>query len=115
MNFRDRGFSDCSDQYEEMIDAPKANGGSRADAQPIPSKSAPRLDVVCMADVRPKPIEWLWKFWIAIGKVSVLAGDGGKGKSTILCDLSARTSKGDLWPDGAQRSAPGGVLILAAE
>jgi len=27
--------------------------------------------------VKPKPIDWLWKFWIAIGKVSVLAGDSG--------------------------------------
>jgi AAA domain len=80
-----------------------------------PNGHAARLDVVCLADVKPRPIEWLWNFWIAIGKVSVLAGDGGQGKSTILCDLAARTSTGDLWPDGAERGEPGGVLILAAE
>jgi RecA-family ATPase len=87
--------------------------GEALAAQAAPASA--RLDVVCMADVKPKPIDWLWKFWIAIGKVSVLAGDSGKGKSTILCDLAARTSTGELWPDGAERSAPGGVLILAAE
>ena len=50
----------------------------------------------------PRHIDWLWENWIAIGKVSVLAGEGGKGKSTILCDWAARTTNGELWPDGAE-------------
>src|SRR5450432_3249907 len=41
------------------------------------------LEVICMADVRPCAIEWLWQNWIAVGKVHVLAGEGGRGKSTI--------------------------------
>jgi len=73
------------------------------------------LDVVCMADVKPASIEWLWPNWIAIGKVAILAGEGGRGKSTILCDLAARTTMGDRWPDGATASSAGGVIILAAE
>ncbi len=68
-----------------------------------------------MADVRPSAIEWLWQNWIAVGKVHVLAGEGGRGKSTILCDLAARTTTGDKWPDGAAASKAGGVIILAAE
>jgi putative DNA primase/helicase len=73
------------------------------------------LEIVCLADVAPKKIDWLWENWIAIGKVSVLAGDGGKGKSTILCDWTARTTNGERWPDGAAGSKIGNVLILAAE
>jgi AAA domain len=73
------------------------------------------LEVVCLADVTPRRIDWLWLNWIAIGKVSVLAGDGGKGKSTILCDWAARTTNGARWPDGAEATPAGGVLILAAE
>ncbi len=73
------------------------------------------LDVVCMSSVQSRPIEWLWQNWIAVGKVSMLAGEGGQGKSTILCDLAARTTRGDRWPDGADKTAPGGVIILAAE
>ena len=59
------------------------------------SKLTQGLEVVCMADVQAKPIEWLWKDWLAIGKASMLAGEGGQGKSTILCDLTARLSTGD--------------------
>ena len=75
----------------------------------------PRLEMLCMASVSPKPIEWLWLNRLAIGKVSMLAGEGGQGKSTILCDLAARTSTGARWPDGAEASRPGSVIILAAE
>jgi putative DNA primase/helicase len=81
-----------------------------------PLSSSPGLDVVCMADVKPTSINWLWQNWIALGKVSVLAGDGGRGKSTILCDLTARTTTGNIWPDGAASSAAlASVIILATE
>jgi hypothetical protein len=50
------------------------------------------LEVLCLADVTPKPIDWLWRNWFARGKVHVLAGEGGRGKSTILCDIASRTS-----------------------
>jgi len=79
--------------------------------------SVPRcgLEVVCMADVRPSAIDWLWLNWIALGKVHVLAGEGGRGKSTILCNTTAITTTGTRWPDGAAASQCGSVIILAAE
>src|ERR1035437_3552456 len=52
------------------------------------------LEVVCMADVKPSAIHWLWQNWIALGKVHVLAGEGGRGKSTILCSATAITTTG---------------------
>jgi putative DNA primase/helicase len=76
---------------------------------------SPGLEILCLADVKPKPIDWLWKEWLAIGKVSILAGEGGKGKSTVLCDLAARTTRGLAWPDGSPGGRPGSVIILAAE
>lgn len=75
----------------------------------------PGLDIICMTDVQAKQVEWLWNGRFALGKVSVVAGNGGLGKSTILCDLAARTSTGADWPDGSANSCKGSVLILAAE
>jgi putative DNA primase/helicase len=83
--------------------------------QVVESPPVAGFDIVCMADIKPVSIEWLWPKWVAIGKVSVLAGEGGLGKSTILCDLAARTTTGDRWPDGAAASPAGGVIIFAAE
>jgi putative DNA primase/helicase len=67
-------------------DLPDANTSERRD--PVPARQ-PRLEVVCMANVPPVSIEWLWPNRIAVGKVSILAGNGGIGKSTILCDWAA--------------------------
>jgi RecA-family ATPase len=77
--------------------------------------SGPCLEIVCLEDVKAKAIEWFWQSRIALGKVTVLAGEGGLGKSTILCDLAARTTTGANWPDGAQNGGTGTVIILAAE
>src|SRR5262249_33991348 len=75
----------------------------------------PSLDVVCMADVQAKAIDWLWEHRFAIGKVSVLAGEGGQGKSTVLCDIAARVTTGERWPDGADNGTSGSVIFLTSE
>ena len=77
--------------------------------------NAPGVVLLCLADVKRKAIEWLWPSLVAVGKVTVLAGDGGIGKSTVLLDMAARTSRGALWPDGSGAAPLGSVIILAAE
>jgi len=71
--------------------------------------------VVCLADVPPVPVEWLWPGWLPRSTVVLLSGVGGLGKSTIALDFSARISRGWSWPDGSDGGAPGNVLILSAE
>jgi hypothetical protein len=51
------------------------------------------------ADVATARIEWLWPGRIPIGKVTLLVGDPGLGKSLIALDLAARVSTGAAWPD----------------
>jgi putative DNA primase/helicase len=97
------------------VEFAEAAGVSSVATEPMRSPIRSGLEVVCMADVRPSAIEWLWPNWIALGKVHVLAGEGGRGKSTILCNTSAITTTGTRWPDGAAASQPGSVIILAAE
>jgi hypothetical protein len=87
-----------------------------ADA-PSPSAegvSGPRPVIVCLADVQPEPVTWIWPGRLAAGKLAVLIGDPGLGKSWISLDVAARLSRGLPWPDGG--SAPAGhVLLLSAE
>jgi hypothetical protein len=88
----------------------------RVEKSPAPeSNKSADLDVVCVADVQPVNIEWLWPNRIAIGKPHALAGEGGLGKSTLLCDWTARTTNGEKWPDGADASEAASVIILASE
>jgi hypothetical protein len=58
--------------------------------------------------------EWLVSDYIPIGAVTLLAGEGGHGKSTLLCDLAAAVSKGDRWLNRFE-VAQGGVILLVTE
>ena len=75
------------------------------------------LVLVRMGDVRPRPLEWLWPGRLPLGKVSLLVGDPGQGKSLLAIDIAARVSRGLGWPDSAEGPpAPaGGVLLLCAD
>jgi hypothetical protein len=69
---------------------------------------------VSMADIEPEAVEWLWSRRIPKGKVTILDGDPGKGKSTILYDLAARITSGRPLPDG-EPVEKGGAIIVSAE
>jgi len=74
--------------------------------------------LVCMADVKPEPLRWLWPNRIPLGKVTLVFGDPGLGKSFLTLDIAARVSRGIPWPDAAangERAAVGGVILLSAE
>jgi len=73
------------------------------------------LKIVCMADVEPKPINWLWPEKIARGKVSMIAGDPGLGKSLITVALASAVSTGARWPVGGGIAPLGSVVILSDE
>jgi len=69
---------------------------------------------VTLDRVTPEPVEWLWEPWIPLGKLTILDGDPGTGKSTVTMDFAARVSAGLAMPDGTV-AKPAGVVILNAE
>jgi hypothetical protein len=74
------------------------------------------LRVVRCADITPAAVEWLWEPYLARGKLAVLDGDPGTGKSFVTVDLAARLSRGTAMPGGRRSpSPPATVLLLNAE
>ncbi len=71
-------------------------------------------DFRIVADVETKPVRWLWWHRIAIGKLSMIAGDPGLGKSFLTLDLAARVSAGRDFPDGSPCER-GGVVVISCE
>ena len=85
-----------------------ADATSTSDA----AKSGPVL--VRMADVEPREVKWLWPGRIPLGRITLLVGRPGEGKSFLTTDLAARVSTGSPLPDGTACDR-GSVLIISGE
>ena len=67
-----------------------------------------------MSEVEEKPVEWLWNGWLPKGKITIIAGVEGVGKTFVLLDIATSITKGKTFPDGA--IAPrGNVLFFGFE
>ncbi|MCO5224530.1 MAG: AAA family ATPase [Thermomicrobiales bacterium] len=88
----------------------KEAGGSGKTAEP----RAVGLKLRKASEIDPLEIEWLWRPWAPYGMLSLFAGYGGSGKSTVALAIAAAATTGGTLPDG--KTAPlTNVLILAAE
>lgn len=77
--------------------------------------SGPRVMLTCAAQVVPQAVAWLWPDWLPAGKLTLLAGSPGTGKTTIALALASIVTTGGTWPDGSHRHDTGNVLIWSSE
>jgi putative DNA primase/helicase len=70
--------------------------------------------VVNGSDLAPEAVRWLWTGWLAQGKLHILAGAPGQGKTTIALHLAATVTSGGAFPDGTA-CEQGNVLIWSGE
>ena len=82
----------------------RRNGDARPDG----------VSLICGSTIKPQSIRWLWPEWLALGKLHVLAGAPGQGKTTINLAFAATVTRGGRWPDGSHCAA-GNVLIWSGE
>jgi hypothetical protein len=68
-----------------------------------------------VSELRAEPVRWLWSGRLALGKLAMLEGDPGLGKSLASLDLCARLSRGRAFPDGFPTLGPSNSLVLNAE
>ncbi len=79
-----------------------------------PPDMNPRAVLTRADSVRMEPIDWLWPEWLAKGKLHVMAGAPGTGKTTLALAFAAVISCGGLWPDRTP-AAVGSVAIWSGE
>jgi hypothetical protein len=102
---------EAHEQLEFLIIDAADREDARAESEPLVQCSTVRL-----CDVPPEQVEWLWRERIAIGKLTLLVGDPGQGKSFLTLDIAARVSRGAAWPDAPKEPQPAGdVILLTAE
>jgi hypothetical protein len=92
----------------------RAKREARAPNAPgAPSHNAVAM-VVTMSDVGPEAVRWLWPGYIPLGKLTVLEGDPGLGKSTLALAIAAAVSRGLPLPGGAP-TEPAHVVLISYE
>jgi putative DNA primase/helicase len=79
----------------------------------MPKKSKPLARVA--SSIKAEKIDWVWDGRIAKGRVTVIAGDPGIGKSQIAVTLAAKVSTGGKWPNGEGSPPEGDVVMLIGE
>lgn len=77
-------------------------------------KAGPEVLLLNGADLTPEPVRWMWPDWLALGKLHILAGAPGQGKTTIALACAATVTIAGRWPDGS-RCDGGNVLIWSGE
>lgn len=70
--------------------------------------------LTCLADVQAREIAWLWPGRVPMGRITLLVGRPGEGKSFLTTDATARVTTGTPWPDGSPCPA-GSVVLISAE
>lgn len=73
------------------------------------------ITAVRCTDIVPAKLSWLWESYLARGKMAVLDGDPGMGKSLVTIDIAARLTRGVAFPGGDATRPPASVLFLNAE
>ena len=111
----------CDWDWETLRQALEPGGAEREQSTTISTEaykgiptSGASPSLVCLADIEPRPIKWIWPLRIAAGRITLTVGMPGAGKSFLTCDMAARVSTGTHWPDGSECQR-GSVVFITAE
>ena len=64
------------------------------------------------SELQPRSVTWLWPGRLARGKLAMLEGDPGLGKSLVCLDLCARITTGRPFADGGSGHEPANAIRL---
>ncbi len=95
-----------SDRWRAGHDGPRVPGSVLAKRRLISHRAS---------DIQPERLEWVWPGRIARGKVTLLGGPPGLGKSQVTANIAATVSTGGRWPCNEGHTPQGDVIILSAE
>lgn len=76
------------------------------------TKQTPKLELIRASEIDPKSVEWLWYPFIPYGKVTLVQGDPGDGKSAFLLTIAAMLTKGDPLPFTEPETPPEPMCVI---
>jgi putative DNA primase/helicase len=108
-----------TDDLDAQAQRSGSSHGTDTDAEGTEAPHPPQGKRVAVlrraSDIEPEPIDWAWKDRFAFGKLALIAGDPGLGKSQVAIDIIARCTLRDAFPCGEGYAPQCESLILTAE
>ena len=74
-----------------------------------------KLRIINMADVESRQVEFLWYPYIPFGKLTIVQGDPGEGKTTAVLQIASLLTRGEKLPEDEQKREPIHVIYQTAE
>ena len=81
----------------------------------MPKDAEREAPIRYFSEVRVREVDWLWHPYIPFGKITVIQGDPGDGKTTLILNIAALLSRGLPMPESTDYSLPTSVLYQSAE
>src|SRR5262249_9634453 len=78
-------------------------------------QTPPETALLALDDIEAEKIDWIWPQVIAAGKLNLIGGLPGLGKSQITIAIAARLSGACRWPASAEAATPGSTLFFVSE
>lgn len=79
------------------------------------NETKPKLKLIQMSEVKSEEVNWLWYPYIPYGKLTIVQGDPGDGKTTLILNLAAKLSKGEILDENMQGEEPINIIYQTAE
>ena len=73
------------------------------------------LQMIKMSEIQSQEVAWLWFPFIPYGKLSIVQGDPGDGKSTLILNIAAKLSMGECIDENMNITEPVNVIYQTAE
>lgn len=90
------------DSLHSQTNRPEATGHIKQEVNYVKYQNEPQetvtLEIVRAAEITPRVVQWLWYPYIPFGKVTLLQGDPGDGKSKLMLAIAALLSRGKALP-----------------
>lgn len=111
----DRSGEGYTPSPEELLNEILEPDDEKRHRTPPAGLQAARAEIITLANVAPQSVEWFWRRRIAYGKITILEGQPGVGKSHLTIEFAAIASTGRNLPDTGTPAACDVVLVTCED
>jgi putative DNA primase/helicase len=122
LNWSAQSTKNCPEESERVFKAAKPRSLGAGTIFWLAGKNGVRprsnraeMTVMTLSSIDRQPLKPLWPGKLWLGKLALMAGDPGLGKSLVTLDIAARITTGREWPASSERAPIGDVMLLSAE